>query len=60
MGFALTADDAARYARDGYVFPYRVLDDVEVTTARARIEAFERTVGGRLPKELRHKPHLYS
>ena len=60
MGFQLTASETARYARDGYLFPYSVLDGDEVATVRARIEAFERGIGGRLPKELRHKPHLYS
>jgi ectoine hydroxylase-related dioxygenase (phytanoyl-CoA dioxygenase family) len=60
MSASLDAAATARYARDGYVFPIRVMEAAEAAAARARIEAFERTLGGRLPKELRHKPHLYS
>ena len=60
MSFHLSTADAERYARDGYVFPYPVLTPAEIATARGRIEGFERTLGGPLPKELRHKPHLYS
>jgi non-heme Fe2+,alpha-ketoglutarate-dependent halogenase len=60
MSFHLTAADVARYGRDGYVFPYQVLGAGEIADLRGRIEAFERTLGGPLPKELRHKPHLYS
>jgi non-heme Fe2+,alpha-ketoglutarate-dependent halogenase len=60
MSFHLSAADVARYAQDGYVFPYPVLGADEVADLRGRIEAFEGTLGCKLPKELRHKPHLYS
>jgi ectoine hydroxylase-related dioxygenase (phytanoyl-CoA dioxygenase family) len=60
MSFHLSASETERYARDGYLFPYPVMPAAEVAAARARIEAFERSIGGSLPKDLRHKPHLYS
>jgi ectoine hydroxylase-related dioxygenase (phytanoyl-CoA dioxygenase family) len=60
MASTLTAAEKAAYDRDGYVFPVRVMDAAEAAAARARVEAFERSLGGPLPKELRHKPHLYS
>jgi non-haem Fe2+, alpha-ketoglutarate-dependent halogenase len=60
MSFHLSKADTELYARDGYVFPYPVLTPDEIATARGRIEGFERSLGGPLPKELRHKPHLYS
>jgi chlorinating enzyme len=60
MGIGLTPSEIAGYGRDGYVFPVPVLDPAQAAATRARIEAFEATCGGRLPKELRHKPHLYS
>jgi ectoine hydroxylase-related dioxygenase (phytanoyl-CoA dioxygenase family) len=60
MGFHLDAAAVAAYQRDGYLFPLPVLTPAEVATARSRIEAFERSLGSALPKELRHKPHLYS
>ena len=60
MASTLTAAEKAAYDRDGYVFPFRVMDAGEAVAARGRVEAFERSLGGPLPKELRHKPHLYS
>ncbi|MGA1287243.1 MAG: phytanoyl-CoA dioxygenase family protein [Rubrivivax sp.] len=60
MGFHLEAAECAAYARDGCLFPLPVLTTQEVAEARRCIEAFEGSLGGPLPKELRHKPHLYS
>lgn len=60
MPSPLSALDIDRYGRDGYLFPYQVLDAEEVAEARRRIEAFEAKLGGPLPKERRHRPHLYS
>jgi ectoine hydroxylase-related dioxygenase (phytanoyl-CoA dioxygenase family) len=56
----LSPAEIARYERDGYLFPYEVLSPTETAEARGRIETFERKLGGPLPKELRHRPHLYS
>lgn len=60
MDFHLDPAARERYGRDGYLFPFRILTPQEVEDARSRIEEFEHTLGGPLPKELRHKPHLYS
>lgn len=56
----LTPAEIDRYRRDGYLFPYEVLDAAEVAGARRAIETYEATLGGPLPKERRHRPHLYS
>ena len=60
MSEHLSPAEVARYEREGYLFPYEVMSAAETAEARRRIEAFERKLGGPLPKELRHKPHLYS
>mgnify|MGYP006273158799 FL=1 len=60
MGTRLTEAEKAGYDRDGYLFPLRVMDRDAAAQARSRVEAFERSLGGPLPKDLRHKPHLYS
>ncbi len=60
MSDHLSPAEVARYERDGYLFPYEVMSTAETADARRRIEAFERRLGGPLPKELRHRPHLYS
>ncbi len=60
MPDALAPAEVTRYRRDGYLFPYEVLSAGEVAETRRRIEAFEAKLGGPLPKELRHRPHLYS
>jgi len=57
---ALSPVEVERYRRDGYLFPFEVLSAGEVAETRRRIEAFEKKLGGPLPKELRHRPHLYS
>lgn len=60
MTGSLSAADVARYERDGYLFPIDVLPADQVAAARARLEAYERQSGAPIPKELRHKPHLYA
>ncbi len=60
MGFHLDAADRTAFGQDGFLFPINVLTSQEVGIARRSIESFERELGGPLPKELRHKPHLYS
>lgn len=60
MGFHLDAAGRAAYGQDGFLAPLPVLTAQEVAIARRSIEAFERSLGGPLPKELRHKPHLCS
>ncbi len=60
MGFHLSRDDVARYERDGYLFPYDVLPAAEAVETRRKIEAFEHSLGGPMPRDLRHKPHLFS
>ncbi|MBL8671939.1 MAG: phytanoyl-CoA dioxygenase family protein [Alphaproteobacteria bacterium] len=55
----LSASEVARFQRDGYLFPFDVVTRADVASARAGIEAWERTLGGPVPKERRQKPHLF-
>ena len=54
----LDAEAVARFRRDGFYFPIRVLSPEEAAGYRARLEAVERAHGGPLGGELRHKSHL--
>jgi non-heme Fe2+,alpha-ketoglutarate-dependent halogenase len=47
-----------QFARDGYVSPVRVMSEAAALEVRARIEAYERSTGGPLRGEMRHKSHL--
>jgi non-haem Fe2+, alpha-ketoglutarate-dependent halogenase len=60
MSTALSADHVARYQRDGYVFPIDVLAADEAAAARGKLEAFEATLGGPLPRTLYPMAHLYA
>jgi len=60
MSFHLSRDEVARYERGGYLFPCDVMSAAEAAAARRKIEAFERSLGGPIPREMCHKPHLYS
>lgn len=60
VAFHLSNKERTAYARDGFLFPLPALSAEEVVTVRQSIESFEHSLGGPLPKELRHKPHLYS
>jgi phytanoyl-CoA dioxygenase PhyH len=55
---ALSPEAVARYRRDGFYFPVRVLSAAEAAGYRARLEAVEHERGGPLGGELRHKGHL--
>jgi len=46
------------YNRDGYYFPIDVLTAAETRACRDRLETYERTAGGPIQGNLRHKPHL--
>jgi len=54
----LSPDAIARYRRDGFYFPIRVLSAPEAGALRRRLEAVEAAQRGALGGELRHKPHL--
>jgi non-heme Fe2+,alpha-ketoglutarate-dependent halogenase len=55
----LTEDAVAHYRRDGYHFPIEVLTEAETRTVRDKLEAYERSSGGPIAGDRRHKPHLY-
>jgi ectoine hydroxylase-related dioxygenase (phytanoyl-CoA dioxygenase family) len=55
----LTEEAVARYRRDGYHFPIEVLSEAETRALRDRLEAYERSSGGPISGDMRHKPHLY-
>jgi hypothetical protein len=55
----LTEEAVARYRRDGYHFPIEVLTAAETRALRAKLEAYERSSGGPIAGDMRHKPHLY-
>lgn len=52
------ADPAARYRRDGVLFPLRALPGEEIAECLRRLESVERARAGRLPPSLSLKPHL--
>jgi len=54
----LSPEDVARYRRDGFHFPVRVLSPEDARTYRNRLEAQERALGGPLSGNMRHKVHL--
>lgn len=54
----LTQSQIDEYWRDGCVFPVRVMAEEAAEELRERLEAFERTTGGPLKGDLRHKSHL--
>jgi non-heme Fe2+,alpha-ketoglutarate-dependent halogenase len=54
----LSPEAVARYRRDGFYFPIRVLSAAEAGAYRARLEAVEREQGGPLGGLLRQKCHL--
>ena len=55
----LTEEAVARYRRDGYHFPIEVLTEAETRDLRGKLEAYERSSGGPISGDRRHKPHLY-
>ncbi len=58
MSKVLSDTEVARYRRDGFHFPVRVLSTDEARSYRDRLEANERTLGGPLSGNMRQKPHL--
>ena len=58
VGTRLSAEATARYERDGYHFPVRVLSTAEAWRCRERLEQVERDLGGSLRGIYRVKPHL--
>jgi non-heme Fe2+,alpha-ketoglutarate-dependent halogenase len=58
MANCLTPETIARYRRDGFHFPVRVLSAAEAGSYRDRLEAQERALGGPLSGNMRHKVHL--
>jgi len=58
MPKVLSATEVARYHRDGFHFPVRVLSATEARSYRDRLEAQERALGGPLSGNMRHKVHL--
>jgi non-heme Fe2+,alpha-ketoglutarate-dependent halogenase len=54
----LTREQVEQYWRDGCVFPIRVMEEDAALELRDRLEAFERSTGGPLKGDLRHKSHL--
>ena len=61
MPASLSAEQIARYQRDGYLFPIDCLAPDEVRHYRGCLQAFERQQGdtfGRLPHLVRSKSHL--
>ena len=58
MSKTLTDSQIAQFRRDGYVSPVRVMSADAAREVCDRLSAFERTQGGPLRGELRHKSHL--
>ncbi len=58
MGKLLSEDAVARYHRDGFHFPVRVLSTAEAAGYRQQLEAHEGRTGQPLQGNWRHKTHL--
>lgn len=58
MGKLLSDIQVRGYRDHGYCFPVAILGPEEVRFYRSALEAQEHRHGGRLPRELMHKPHL--
>lgn len=54
----LTEAQVERFRREGYLSPLRVMSEDAAHAVREKLEAFERSTGGPLRGELRHKSHL--
>ncbi len=54
----LTQQQIDQFWRDGCIFPIRVMSEIEAAEIRARLEDFEKSSGGPLKGDLRHKSHL--
>jgi len=58
MPKVLSAADVANYRQDGFHFPVNVLSPTEARSYRDRLEEQERSLGGPLSGNMRHKVHL--
>ena len=58
MAGQLSADQAERYRRDGFLYPVRVMTRAEAEGYKAKLEAYERAAGGPISGNRRHKVHL--
>lgn len=58
MPKALTEDQIAAYAREGYLAPIHVMSEPEARSLRGKLEAIEAGMGGPLRGDVRHKAHL--
>ncbi len=58
MPKVLTPAEVDAYRRDGYHFPIDVLTPAEVASYRNALEAYEKTSGGPIKGEMRHRSHL--
>jgi len=54
----LTPAQIETFWRDGCVFPIRVMSTDEAMAIRSKLETFEKSAGGPLKGDLRHKSHL--
>ena len=54
----LSPEQIDTFSRDGCVFPIRVISAAEARAIRDQLEDFERSTGGPLKGDLRHKSHL--
>lgn len=58
MSKSLSAEAVAQYRRDGFHFPLPALSPEEALGYRTRLEAYERSTGGPISANMRHKTHL--
>lgn len=58
MAKVLTGQQAEQFARDGYAFPFRVIDGAAAKGYRDRLEALAAKEGGKLSRATNQKPHL--
>jgi hypothetical protein len=58
MAKVLTRQQAEQFARDGYAFPFRVVDGATAKSYRDRLEALAAKEGGKLSRATNQKPHL--
>lgn len=54
----LSAEAVAQYRRNGFYFPVPVLSAAEAHSYRDRLESYERSSGGPIAANMRHKVHL--
>ncbi|MFI4998591.1 MAG: phytanoyl-CoA dioxygenase family protein [Reyranellales bacterium] len=58
MGKRLGNEAVAQYKRDGFYFPVRAILAEQARGYREKLEAYERTTGGPIAGNMRHKVHL--